>query len=216
MVRKRSPFIDSIRRFMRLNGYSLRTEKGYVYWIKYYIRFHRFRHPSELGNQEIEDFLAHLAVDRYVTANTQRIALNAIMFLYNKFLESPITGLNIRLAKKPRNLPTVLTTREVVLILNHFEGVNKLIVEMMYGSGLRVSECLRIRIQDIDFQHNSVVIRNGKGGKDRVTLLSQELRDDLKAQMKNAFEIQKLDNQSDVGPSMPVALARKYPNANGP
>ena len=213
MVRKRSPFINSIRRFMRLNGYSLRTEKGYVYWIKYYIRFHRFRHPSELGNPEIEAFLAHLAAERYVTANTQRLALNAIMFLYNKFLDTPIRGLNIRFAKKPRHVPTVLSTKEVVLVLEQFEGLHKLIAEMMYASGLRVSECLRLRVQDIDFHANTVTVRNGKGGKDRVTLLSHELKAELKEQMRKALALQEQDNQNDVGPSMPVALGRKFPNA---
>lgn len=213
MVRKRSEFIDSIRRFMRLNGYSLRTEKSYVYWIKYYIRFHRFQHPSELGNIDIEAFLEHLAADRHVTANTQRIALNSLMFLYNKYLETPITGLNIRLAKKPKHLPTVLTTKEVVLVLEAFEGIHQLIAQIMYGSGLRVSECLRLRVQDVDLHASSITVRNGKGGKDRVTLLSQGLKDELKLQMRKAIDLQRIDNQSDIGPSMPVALGRKYPQA---
>jgi len=213
MARKRSEFIDSIRRFMRVNGYSMRTEKSYVYWIKYYIRYNRFSHPTDLGKLEIESFLEHLAVERYVTASTQRIALNSIMFLYNKFLEIPVVGLNIRFAKKPRQLPTVLNTKEVVLVLEQLEGIHRLIVEVMYGSGLRVSECLRLRIQDIDFHNSSVTVRDGKGGKDRVTLLSHGLKDELKEQMRKSIELQRLDNESDIGPSMPIALGRKYPQA---
>ncbi len=213
MKYKRSPFIDSIRTFMRVNGYSLRTEKSYIYWIKYYIRYHRFRHPKEMENKEIEAFLAHLSTERYVTANTQRLALNAVLFLYNKFLQKNITNINIRKAKKPQRLPTVLTINETALIIKQLSGIHKLIVEMMYGSGLRVSECLRLRVQDIDFHNNSVTVRNGKGGKDRVSILSNELKNELLLQIRSAVDIQLQDNESDIGPSMPSALARKLPTA---
>jgi len=158
----RSPFIDAIRRKMRLWGYSIRTEKSYVYWIKYYIRFHQYRHPNEMGKIEITQFLDHLASDRLVTANTQRIALNALMFLYNKYLDQPITNLGFALAKKTRHLPTVLTPSEVVAIMDELKGIHKLIVQTMYGSGLRVSEALRLRVQDINFEESSITVRNGK------------------------------------------------------
>ena len=210
---KRSPFITSIRRMMRLRGYSIRTEKSYVYWIKYYIRFHRYKHPSELSNDEIIAFLDHLANDRHVTANTQRIALNAIMFLYNKFLERPVKNLNFSLAKRKRYLPTVLTPNEVHRVIDELEGLHKLIVQVMYGSGLRVSEALGLRVQDINFETNSVTVKNGKGGKDRVSLLSTSLKHELTKQIEIALDKQVEDNQKNVGPSLPVALGRKYPNA---
>ena len=149
---KRSPFIDSIRRKMRVWGYSIRTEKSYTYWIKYYIRFHQYKHPSKLNSDHIASFLDHLANDRQVTANTQRIALNAIMFLYNRFLELPMKGVTFSLAKKQRYLPTVLTPKEVDLVLNELNGQHKLIAQLMYGSGLRVSEALGLRVQDLDFE----------------------------------------------------------------
>ncbi|WP_353412389.1 integron integrase [Arenicella sp. 4NH20-0111] len=213
MPHKRSPFIDSIRRFMRLNGYSIRTEQSYIYWIKYYIRFNQYKHPTKMSNAEIVSFLEHLAADRHVRASTQRIALNAVMFLYSKYLDQPITGLKFRLATKPRTLPTVLSMSETVLIIDQLKGVHKLVVEMMYGSGLRVSECLRLRVQDINFANASVIVRDGKGGKDRVSILSLKLKDQLDKQIEKALALQKNDNERGLGPSMPVALARKFPNA---
>lgn len=209
----KSPFIESIRRIMRLRGYSLRTEKSYLYWIKSYIRFHKNRHPTDMGKDEIIQYLDYLASDRNVTANTQRIALNALMFLYSKFLEQPVANLGFKLASKPRYLPTVLSGKEALLIIDKLEGVHQLIVKMMYGSGLRVSEALGLRIQDIDFEKSSVTVRAGKGNKDRVTLLSRRLKNDLLLQLEKAVEIQRLDNMNGIGPSMPDALSRKYPSA---
>jgi len=210
---KKSPFIESIRRLMRLRGYSLRTEKSYLYWIKSYIRFHKNRHPKDMGKDEIIQYLDYLASDRNVTANTQRIALNALMFLYSKILEQPVTNLGFKLASKPRYLPTVLSAKEALLIIDKLEGVHQLIVKMMYGSGLRVSEALGLRVQDIDFEQNSVTVRAGKGNKDRVTLLSRSLKNDLILQLEKALKVQRMDNMDSVGPSMPDALSRKYPNA---
>lgn len=210
---KRSPFIDSIRRKMRMWGYSIRTEKSYTYWIKYYIRFHRYKHPEELGRDDIALFLDHLANDRHVTANTQRIALNSIMFLYNRFLELPMKNVTFSLAKRQRYLPAVLTPKEVHLVLDELDGIHKLIVQLMYGSGLRVSEALGLRVQDINFEKNSVTVRNGKGGKDRVTLLSSNIKEALHEQIENALSKQVKDNEKGLGPSLPVALGRKYPRA---
>lgn len=210
---RKSPFLESIRRTMRLRGYSIRTEQSYLYWIRYYIRFHRRKHPAELGKSDVIAFLEHLAADRHVTANTQRVALNALMFLYAKVLEQPIVGLEFRKATKPRYLPTVLSPQETVLVLQQLDGVHRLIVELMYGSGLRVSECLRLRVQDLDFARQALTVRNGKGGKDRVTILSSKLESALQAQIHSALEIQLKDNRDGIGPSMPVALGRKYPSA---
>jgi integron integrase len=210
---RKSPFIESIRRTMRLRGYSIRTEKSYLYWIKSYIRFHKNRHPIDMGKDEIIQYLDFLASDRNVTANTQRIALNALMFLYSKILEQPVTNLGFKLASKPRYLPTVLSAKEALLIIEKLTGVHQLVVKMMYGSGLRVSEALGMRVQDIDFEKNSVTVRAGKGNKDRVTLLSQRLKTDLLVQIEKAIDIQKMDNIDGLGPSMPDALGRKYPSA---
>ena len=209
----KSPFLKSIRRMIRTRGYSIRTEKSYLFWIHSYIKFHNMRHPSEMGAKEITAYLDHLANNRHVTANTQKVALNAISFLYNKFLEQPFKGLGFKLATKPRSLPTVLTVPETVLVINALEGIHKLIVELMYGSGLRVSECLRLRIQDIDFIKKSVTVRDGKGGKDRVTILSHNLVEPLKSQMRDAIKIQISDNKDNIGPSLPPGLARKYSHA---
>ena len=209
----KSPFIESIRRTMRLRGYSIRTEKSYLYWVRFYIRFHQYRHPKDMGKDEIVQFLDFLASDRNVTANTQRIALNALMFLYSKILEQPVTNLGFRLASKPRYLPTVLTAREAILIIDQLKGLHKLAVQLMYGSGLRVSEALRLRVQDIDFEKNSITIRGGKGNKDRVTLLSERIQNELLIQIDNAIKVQQGDNNNGIGPSMPDALGRKYPGA---
>jgi len=209
----KSPFLESIRRIMRLRGYSIRTEQSYLYWIKYYIRFNKNEHPKIMGKVEVIAFLDHLASDRNVTSNTQRVALNAIVFLYSKILETPLGDLGFRLATKPKHLPTVLSVNETVAIFQQLDGIHSLIIELMYGSGLRVSECLRLRVQDFDFENLSLTIHNGKGGKDRVTLLSQKLVDKLKSQIVTALELQQEDNNDGVGPSMPVALARKYPAA---
>ena len=209
----KSPFLESIRRTMRLQGYAIKTEKSYLHWIKYYIRFHNRRHPNEMGRDEVIAFLDHLSNERNVAIATQKIALNAIMFMYNKILDKPIKNMNFIRANKHRRLPTVLNLHEVISLIDLLEGTNKLIVQMMYGSGLRVSEALGLRVQDIDFDKNTVTIRNGKGGKDRVTLLSQNLKEDLLDQITNALEIQVSDNNNGIGPSMPVALGRKYPSA---
>jgi integron integrase len=210
---EKSPFMESIRRTMRLRGYAIKTEKSYLYWIRYYIRFHKCKHPDKMSKLEVIEFLDHLASDRHVTPNTQRVALNALAFLYTKILDKPLGELGFINASKPRKLPVVLSIEETSAILMQLKGVHRLIVEIMYGSGLRVSEALGIRVQDLDFSTNSLTIRNGKGGKDRVTLLSQKLRPELEAQVETALEIQQQDNLDGIGPSMPDALGRKFPAA---
>jgi len=210
---RKSPFLEAVRRMMRVQGYAIKTEKSYLYWIKYYIRFNGRKHPKDMGKDEIIAFLEHLTSDRLVSPATQKIALNAIMFLYNKYLQQPITGLNFRRSTKPRTLPTVLTSIEVSRIISELDGIHQLIVQLMYGSGLRVSEALGLRVQDINFENNSVTVRNGKGGKDRVSVLSNSLKPKLQKQIDVALSIQQQDNSDGVGPSLPVSLSRKYPNA---
>jgi len=190
-----------------------RTEKTYIYWIRHYIIYHKRKHPLDMGAPEVKAFLSYLASERHVSVNTQKIALNALSFVYNKVLNKPLGKLGFKLANKPRTLPTVLSPTEVKSIIDNLEGVHYLAVALMYGGGLRVSECLRLRVQDIDFERLSLTIRDSKGNKDRTTLLSPTIIDLLKAQMKHVRLIQRKDNSDSVGPSLPAALGRKYTTA---
>src|SRR5690606_36238943 len=208
-----SPFIESIRAEMRLRGFSLKTEKSYLHWIKRYIYFIDKRHPTEAGAVEVKAFLTHLAVDRKVAINTQKVALNAVVYLYHKFLGRELGDLGFTLATKQRHLPSVLSTSEVRRILDQLSGRNRLIIELLYGSGLRVSECLRLRVQDVDLSHLSLTVRDGKGRKDRQTLLAAGLQQSMVEAIENGIERQGKDNERNVGSSLPTALAKKYPNA---
>lgn len=160
-----SKFLEEIRQHMRMRGYSLKTEKAYLYWIKYFIRFHKLRHPRDMVANEVTDFLSYLANEQHVAINTQKVALNAISYLYNQFLQKPLGDLGFTYAKKPRKLSSVLTPNEVQLILSHLLGVNHTIFSLLYGSGLRVNECLRLRVQDLDLTNLSLTVRDGKGKK---------------------------------------------------
>lgn len=208
-----SPFIESIRRDIRLRGYSMRTEKSYLYWIRFFIYFIGKKHPADVGAPEVKAFLSYLASERHVAVNTQKVALNALVFLYHKFLQIELGDLGFTLATKQRNLPITLTQDEVAKIIEKLSGRNRLVVEILYGSGLRVSECLRLRVQDVDLDRLALVIRNGKGNKDRQTLLSPKLVEPLRKQITTALAVLKEDNQRGVGPSLPYALGKKYPNA---
>nr|WP_250885867.1 integron integrase [Shewanella jiangmenensis] len=211
-----SPFLQGIREEMRMRGYSIRTEKTYLYWIKAFIRFHHKRHPAEMGQAEVAQFLTFIANQRNVAINTQKTALNALVYLYHKHLHQELGSLGFHYASKQRFLPVVLTVGEVKRILNCLEGRSRLIVEMLYGSGLRISECLRLRIQDVDLEHLSLTVRDGKGRKDRKdrkTLLSQHCATALQSYINSATALQQKDNLQGLGPSLPYALGRKYPNA---
>lgn len=208
-----SPFLRKISSEMRLRGYSLKTEKTYLLWIRRFINFNHKRHPKQCGAQEVKAFLTWLATERHVSANTQKTALNALAFLYHKVLDQELGTLGFSLATKQRTLPTVLSVSEVAQILSAMSGSKKLIVQLMYGSGLRVSEALRLRVQDVDLDRLSLSIRDSKGNKDRVTLLGASLRAELELSIANAIRQQQEDNESGVGCSMPVSLGRKYPNA---
>lgn len=213
MSSTKSPFLNQVREKMRMRGYSIRTEKAYLYWIKAFINFQRKRHPATMGKEEVTQFLSYLANSRHVAINTQKIALNALVYLYHKHLEMELGELGFKYASKQRQLPTVLEPEQVSEILAQLKGRDKLIIELLYGSGLRISECLRLRIQDIDTERLSLTIRNGKGNKDRQTLLSKKCVKRLVEYSKTARELQKQDNQQGIGPSLPNALERKYPNA---
>jgi len=185
-----SPFLQSIRDDMRLRGYALKTEKTCLFWIRMYIRFQCNRHPEEMGPHEIRSFLTWLAVDRHVSVNTQKVALNSLVYLYQKFLNKELGELGFSLAKRQRHLPIVLSRDEVGSILSVLSGRNQLILQLMYGSGLRVNECLRLRIQDLDLEHLALTIHDGKGRKDRKTLLGMSLLPTLKAAILLAIRVQ--------------------------
>ena len=208
-----SPFIESIRAEMRLRGFSLRTEKSYLHWIKRYIYFIGKRHPTAAGATEVKAFLTYLAVDRKVAINTQKVALNSLVYLYHKFLGRELGDLGFTLATKQRHLPSVLSTSEVRRILDQLRGRNRLIIELLYGSGLRVSECLRLRVQDVDLSHLALIVRDGKGRKDRQTLLAAGLHESMAIAIENGIARQAKDNERGIGSSIPTALAKKYPNA---
>ena len=172
----RSPFLEEVRQAIRLRHYSIRTEQAYVDWIKRFILFHDKRHPREMGEAEVRDFLTHLAVNRNVAASTQNQALNALVFLYKAVLERPLGEITeVVRAKRPQRLPVVLTREEVRQVLHHLDGSHWLAACLMYGSGLRLMECIRLRVKDLDFDHRAILVRDGKGAKDRIVTLADEL-----------------------------------------
>lgn len=208
--------MDQVRNKIRYKQYSLRTEQAYAGWIKRYIIFHKKRHPSEMGASEIESFLTHLAVDRKVSASTQNLALCAILFLYRDVLEIELPWLDdFSHAKRPQRLPVVLSREEVQALLDNVEKpLYALVLRLLYGTGMRLMECIRLRVKDLDFERNEIIIREGKGGKDRVTVLPSAVRGDLTKQLSVSRRLYDLDrvNQSP-GIFLPDALERKYPNA---
>ena len=207
--------MDQIRAAIRTRHYSLRTEEAYCHWVKRFILFHGKRHPSEMGEVEITAFLTELAVERNVAASTQNQALAAILFLYKQVLGRDLDWMDsIVRAKRPRYLPVVLTRNEVRLLLGVVRGTNRLIAWLLYGAGLRLTEALRLRVQDVDFGMKQLVVRSGKGDKDRVTVLPGKLAPDLKAHLQRVKKLHAVDLKRGLGSVyLPFALARKYPGA---
>ncbi|MCP4876873.1 MAG: integron integrase [Gammaproteobacteria bacterium] len=214
--RKSSPFLDSISDFMAVRRYSKRTIKSYIYWIRYFIVFHDMRHPAEMGALEVEQFLTYLAVQQAVSIATQKIALNAVAFLYNRVLQQPFGNLGeFNRARRQAKLPVVLSRLEVARLLQHITGTPYLVASLLYGSGLRRSEAVRLRIKDIDFDHHQLQIWNGKGFHSRLTTLAPELVSALQIQIEQVRMQLKADSQHPhyAGVWMPDALARKYREA---
>ena len=207
--------LDQVSEVMRYYHYSKRSETSYVRWIKQFVLFNDKRHPSEMGKPEIERYLSHLAVNKHVAVSTQSQALNAIVFLYKKVLLLPVADdLSPVRSKKAVRLPVVLSMDEMTLLLASMNGTNQLMAKLMYGGGLRLMELVRMRVKDIDFAHGYLVVRDGKGGGDRTTLLGESIVDDLKAHLlsvKQLYEQDLLAGHANV--YMPNALAIKYPNA---
>lgn len=214
-------FLDSVKLLkkvrleIRRRNYSYSTEKNYSNWMKRFIRFHNMKHPNRLGEEDIVMFLNYLSESKNVAASTQNQALCAIVFLYEQVLKLNIGNLEkIKRAKKPKHLPTVLSKNEVKALLKNMEGVPFIIASLLYGSGLRISEALRLRVQDIDFDYMQITIRSGKGRKDRVTILPGKLKLLLNDQIRKVKNLHQLDLANGYGRTiLPNALARKYPDA---
>lgn len=206
---------DQVRAVIRTNHYSIRTEKTYWYWTRYFIRFHQMKHPRDMGPGEVNEFLTWLAVHRNVAAATQAQALNSLVFLYSKVLDKPLGDIGeVTRPKKPRKLPVVLTHDEAVTILNRLSEPNKLIASLLYGAGLRVSEACRLRVKDLDLQQQVITVRDGKGAKDRTTLMPPTLIGPLRDHIENIRKAWLQKSEDLIQPvSLPFALARKYPRA---
>jgi integron integrase len=207
--------LEQLRQQIRVRNYSIRTETVYAEWAKRFIRFHRYRHPAEMGAAEIEAFLTHLAVARNVSASTQNQALAALLFLYKEVLKLELPWLEgIVRAKKPRHLPVVLTREEVAAVLGQLDGVRWIVASLLYGAGLRLLEALRLRVKDVDFARGEILVRDGKGQKDRVTMLPQRLVLPLQEHLRKAELLHQRDLAEGFGlANLPFALARKYPSA---
>lgn len=208
--------LERVRHLVRLKHYSIRTEKSYLPWITQYLAFHHNRDPKEMGAPEIEAFLSHLAVNRRVSSSTQNQAFNAILFLYREVLKKKLDeSINAIRAKKPQYLPMVMTKEEVMRVIAVTPFEYQLMVRIIYGSGLRLMECLRLRVKDIDFGNHQILVHDAKGMKDRVTMLPEMLEESLRAHLERV----RLLHQDDLAKGhgrvyLPYALERKYPNAS--
>lgn len=207
--------LDQVRQVCRTRHYSIRTERAYVNWIKRFILFHGKQHPLDLNEQHVRAFLIYLANERQVAAATQNQALNAIVFLYRRVLHQALGDIEpFDRAKRSRRLPVVLSREEVQQVIQQLDGVPRLVVGLLYGSGLRLMEALRLRVKDIDFAYHRLIVRDGKGAQDRYTLLPDILEKPLRRQLRHTQWVHEGDLEAGYGDVyLPYALARKYPNA---
>lgn len=207
--------LDQVRDSLRRRHYSLRTEKVYVYWIRQFIYFHGKRHPAELGAPEVTAFLSFLARERHVAASTQNQALAALLYLYGQVLQVDLPWLDdMERAKRIPRSPTVLTVAQVQAVLARLSGSKRLMGSLMYGSGLRLMECLSLRVKDLVFERGQLIVRHGKGGRDRVTMLPQALEGQLRAHLEQVGTLHKDDLRDGFGRvALPFALERKFPKA---
>ena len=207
--------LDEVRAVARMRHLSIRTEQAYVSWIRRFIIFHHKRHPRDMGENEIRAFISHLAVEGGITASTQTVALSAMLFLYRNVLKKELPYVShIERARKPKRLPVVFTRDEVKRILANLQGTHWLIGGLLYGSGLRLMECLRLRVKDLDFAYGQLTVCDGKGEKDRITMLPTSLAQQLKHHLEKVRLLHLDDLQAGYGEVyLPYALERKYPNA---
>jgi integron integrase len=210
------PLLDQLRDAIRLKHYSIRTEDAYCNWVKRFILFHHKRHPKDMGAPDIAAFLTHLAVHDTVAASTQNQALSALLFLYREVLRQELAPLSdLIYAKRPQRLPVVLTKAEVQAVLRQAPNEHQLMAKLLYGSGLRLMECVRLRVKDLDFARRQIVVRDGKGMKDRVTMLPDQLIEPLQTHLAQVRQLHTQDlERGDGAVYLPFALERKYPNAN--
>lgn len=216
MTDESSPkLLDQVRGKIRLKHYSIRTEQSYLDWIKRFILFHDKRHPKDMGPQDVEAFLTHLAVQGRVAASTQNQAKSALLFLYKEVLGIDLPWLdNVERAKAPKRLPVVLTRAEVQAVLTRLEGTHWLVASLLYGTGLRIMEAVRLRVKDVDFARHEILVRDGKGFKDRVTMLPSTLNAPLKAHLQRVKALHQQDLEAGFGAVyLPYALDKKYPSA---
>jgi integron integrase len=215
-ARRQPRLLDQVREVIRCLHYSIRTEQAYVDWIQRFVLFHGKRHPADMGAPEVEAFLTHLAVQGQVAASTQNQALNAIVFLYRQVLKQEFGWLEgVERAKKPLRLPVVFTREEARAVLARLDGVRWMMASLLYGSGLRLMECIRLRVEDVDFDRHQLVVRDGKGGKDRVTMVPDRLVEPLKIPLDKVATLHKNDLSEGLGAVyLSFALEKKYPNAN--
>ncbi|HXX42583.1 MAG TPA: integron integrase [Chthoniobacterales bacterium] len=207
--------LDRVRQTLRANRYSPHTESAYVDWIKRYIRFHGVRHPQEMGAEEVKAFLSHLATEMNVAASTQNQAFSALLFLYQEVLKERLPWIDdIVRSKRPKKVPVVLTQDEARQVLSRMTGTPRLMAHLLYGSGLRVMECVRLRVKDIDLGYLQITLREGKGGRDRRTMVPVFLVEALRKQIAKVADLHGEDLSAGAGEvNLPFALARKYPNA---
>lgn len=211
----KSELLNNLRQEIRRRNYSYRTEQAYSQWVVRYVKFHGLKHPSKLSEEHVVTYLNYLASERNVAASTQNQALCALLFLYEHILNDPLEKLDdLQRADKPQKLPVVLTRQEVKRVLTEMKGTSKLIAELLYGAGLRVSECLRLRCLDLDFEYNQIQVRSGKGQKDRISIMPQSTKDKLRRQIQKVKILHKNDLDKGFGNTLlPKALSKKYPNA---
>jgi integron integrase len=210
-----SKLLDHVRDLIRTRHLSIRTEEAYLSWIKQYILFHHKQHPAKLGAKDVSSFLSYLAIERHVSASTQNQALSAILFLYREVLEQEIDWITDAIrAQKPKRLPVVFTKEEAQAVLMRLSDTPWLMASLLYGSGLRLMECVRLRVQDLDFGSHQLTVRDGKGGKDRVTMLPGSLVESLNRHLARVKILYEQDLEEGFGRVyLPFALARKYPRA---
>jgi integron integrase len=215
MEPKPKKLLEQVSESIRRKQYSRKTEQAYINWIRQYILFHNKRHPQDMGATEVEKFLTHLAVERRVAASTQNQAFSAILYLYKEVLKIPIpTDFQFIGAKKAKRLPIVLTQNEVQQVLRRMSGVAFLTAQLLYGSGLRIDEAIRLRVQSIDFEQRQILVRDGKGAQDRITMLPKCIVKSLQEHLLKVQNLHQTDLQKGFGRVyLPYALSRKYPNA---
>jgi integron integrase len=212
---KPKKLLDQVSDALRTKHYSYRTEQTYKDWIKRYILFHRKRHPNEMGENDIREFITHLAVERKVAVSTQNQALSAILFLYRIVLQKDIVLTpDLAHTSRPKRLPTVLSHAEAMSVINHISGIPRLMTKILYGSGLRLMECLRLRVKDIDFENHQIIVRGGKGDNDRLTILPDSVASEIKHILQDVKALHEKDLRAGYGEiNLPNALDVKYPNA---